>query len=388
MEPLWGVFGTVVTYYAPLYMREVGLSSTQVGWLGSLTLALSFLFQLVAAPITNRVGRKRTTLIGDLISWTVPMFVWAASHSFTAFAVAALLSASGRIVTVSWSLLVIEDVAQDQRARVFGILNLIIAACGLLTPLLGLFMTRYGVESTLRAYYALGGVGMTVMFLWRNAITQETESGRAAMDEHRELHPWQSLTQTFRQIAQLGRHPGLPGVMAFYVLSVFLEQMGLFQILFYGEVLHFGAGTLSLVPVVTALVTMLMYPLLRRLGGLPAERTLVWGRVLGLAGATLLLFVPAGQLGALLVVVGVLAAATFLTQTCRDAVLFGRLPAQGGADLYSAAQTFSLLASVPAAALAGAIFHAQPRALFWLIAALNVGLLGLAVLLARPRRAG
>ncbi|WP_428194395.1 hypothetical protein [Deinococcus saxicola] len=101
MEPLWGVFGVVVLYYAPLYMSSVGLSSPQIGLLGSMTLALSFLFQAVAAPITNRVGRKRTTLIGDLISWTVPMFVWAFAHSFAAFALAAVLAASGRASSAS-----------------------------------------------------------------------------------------------------------------------------------------------------------------------------------------------------------------------------------------------------------------------------------------------
>ncbi len=386
MEPLWGVFGTVVTYYAPLYMREVGLSSAQVGWLGSITLAFSFVFQLLAAPITNRVGRRRTTLFGDLISWTVPMFVWAVSNSFTSFLIAAVLSASGRIVAVSWSLLVIEDVEEGQRARVFGILNLIIATCGLLAPLVGVVMKQYGVEPTLRAYYALGGVGMTVMFLWRNALTQETARGEAAMLEHRDLHPWQSLTHTLAQVTQLHRHPGLPGVMAFYVLSVFLEQLGLFQILFFGETLHFSAAALSSVPVAGALVAMLMYGLvLRRLGGVPAERTLVISRVLGLVGAALVLVIPAGNVPVLMLVASVLAAATFLTQTYRDAVLFARLPARGGADLYSAAQTLSLLASVPAGALGGAVFHVQPRALFVLIALLNVGLLVLAALLARPR---
>ncbi len=386
MEPLWAVFGTVVTYYAPLYMSAVGLSSTQIGWLGSITLACSLLFQTLAAPITNRVGRKRTTLIGDLISWTLPMFVWAVSRSFGGFVLAAVLSAVGRIVMVSWSLLVIEDVEESQRPRVFGILNLIVTGCGLLTPLIGLLMIHSGVAPVMRAYYALGGVGMTVMFLIRNAVTQETRSGQAAMHEHRGLNAWQSVQQTLKHVAGLRRHPGLASVMVFYVLSFFIEQMNVFQILFLGGALRFGAGALSLVPVAGALVTMLMYAaVLRRLAGTPAERTLVWARLLGLLGAALLLLIPAANVSVLLVTVSVLAAATFLSQTYSGTVLFGRLPAHGTADLYSAVQTLCLLCSVPAGALAGAIYSAQPRALFVLIAALNVLLLGLAVWLARGR---
>lgn len=383
-EPLWGIFGTVVVYYAPLYMRSVGLTSTQIGLLGSLTLALSFVFQLVAAPITNRAGRKRTTLIGDLVSWTLPMFVWAFAQNVTAFVLAAILSATGRIVSVSWSLLVIEDVEPSQRARVFGILNLIVTGCGLLTPLVGMMMALHGVTPTLRWVYFLGGVGMTVMFLWRNAITDETASGKAAMEHHRELGPLDSLRHTLEVVRGLHRHPGLLGVAVFYALTVFTEQLGLFQILYLREALGFGAQALSYVPVVGAVMTVLLYTLvIPRLSGLPVGRALALTRVAALVGACLLLVVPAGNLGVMLVVVGILGGATFLTQTYRDTALFARLPETGTADLYSAVQTITMLCSVPAAAIAGAVFTASPHGLFVLIAVLCALLLGFALWMSR-----
>ncbi|WP_188972846.1 MFS transporter [Deinococcus aerolatus] len=387
MEPLWGVFGVVVLYYAPLYMSSVGLSNTQIGLLGSMSLALSFLFQAMAAPITNRVGRKRTTLIGDLVSWTLPMFVWAFAHSFTAFALAAVLAASGRIVSVSWSLLLIEDVEEWQRARVFGIINLIVTVCGLLTPLVGLVIAQHGITATMRGFYLLGGVGMTVMFLWRNAITEETRSGVAAMAQHRELGLGQSVRHALGMVAGMRGHPGLMGVTAFYLLTVFLEQLSLFQILFLGQTLGFSAQTLSFVPFVAASVTLLLYGVaLPRLSRLPLGRTLVVVRALGLIGAVALLLVPAGHTAAMLAVVGLLGGVTFLTLTYRDAALFARLPQDGTADLYSAVQTLTLLCAIPAAGLAGAIFTASPRGLFMLIAALCAALFLLAVWLAERER--
>ncbi|WP_288481520.1 MFS transporter [uncultured Deinococcus sp.] len=385
LEPLWAVFGTVVLYYAPLYLRSVGLSSAEIGLLGSVTLALSFVCQAFAAPITNRLGRKRTTLIGDLISWSAPMFVWALAQSLGAFVVAAALNAINRVVAVSWSLLVIEDVDAPQRPRVFGIMNLIVTFCGLLTPLLGLLITRYGVVPTLRVFYALGGVGMTAMFLWRNAITDETRSGEEAMRLHRDLSLGQSLGQTLRRVSGMRGHPGLVGITVFYVLTVFIEQLSLFQILFLGETLGFSAQTLSYVPVVAALVTALLYGVaLPRLGRLPLGQTLVAVRALALVGAGALLLVPPGHAALMLAVVGVIGGATFLTQTYRDAALFARLPAgEGTADLYSAVQTLTLLCSIPAAGLAGLVFAASPRGLFALIALLCVALLVLATGLAR-----
>ncbi|MFC5847893.1 MFS transporter [Deinococcus petrolearius] len=385
LEPLWAVFGTVVLYYAPLYLRSVGLQSTEIGLLGSVTLALSFACQAFAAPITNRLGRKRTTLVGDLISWSVPMFVWALAQSFGAFVLAAGLNAINRIVTVSWSLLVIEDVDPPQRPRVFGIMNLIVTFCGLLTPLVGLLIARYGVVPTLRVFYALGGVGMTVMFLWRNAIMDETRSGQEAMRQHRDLSVGQSLRQTLERVGGMRGHPGLIGITVFYVLTVFIEQLSLFQILFLGEALGFGPQTLSYVPVVAALVTALLYGVaLPRLGRLPLGRTLVIVRALALLGAAALLFVPPGNAALMLAVVGLIGGATFLTQTYRDAALFARLPVgEGTADLYSAVQTLTLLCSIPAAALAGLVFAASPHGLFLLIALLCAALLALAAWLAR-----
>ena len=81
--------------------------------------------------------------------------------------------------------------------------------------------------------------------------------------------------------------------------------------------------------------------------------------------------------------VGIIGGATFLTQTYREAALFSRLPTEGTADLYSAVQTLTLLCSIPAAAIAGAMFAVSPHSLLVLIAALCALLLWLAVWLAR-----
>ena len=387
LEPLWAIFGVVVMYYAPLYMAGVGLSSTEIGVIGSVALLASFVFQLIAAPITNRFGRKRTTLIGDLLSWTLPMFVWAFANSFTAFLIAALLAAVGAIVSVSWSLLVIEDVVETARARVFGILGVIVAICGMLTPLIGALIAQWGVVPTLRVYYFLGGIGMTVMFLWRNAVTSETQNGAAAMLEHKDLHPISSLQRNITTLIALRRTPGLPWVVAFYVATLFLEQMSLFQILFLEQTLGFSASILSFVPFVVAIVSIVIYGFGQRLlSDSNPEMTLVYARAAGLVGSVMLLFIPLESLPVLLLTVAVLAGASFLTQTLRSTVLFNRLPQTGAADAYSGVQGLTMVAGVPAAAIAGLLFALEPRALFWLIAGLNVGLLLLAWQLTKDRK--
>jgi MFS family permease len=384
VEPLWAVFGVVIMYYAPLYMTTIGLSSVQVGWIGSIMLAFSFVFQTLAAPITNRLGRKRTSLIWDLISWTLPMLIWTFSQSFAAFAIAAILNSSVRIVSVSWSLLVIEDVDPSDRSRVFAILNLIAAASGLMTPVVGLLIGKYGVESTLRVYYFLGAISMTARFVLCNALTDETQNGLLAMIEHRGLHPWESLKKNIQSLNVLKDTKGLIWLIVFYVLTFFIEQMNLFQILYFSQTLHFGALAVSLVPVSVAAITAIMYGVvLKRLSSFAVEQILVFTCALGLIGAILMVLIPAGNLPVLLLVISVLAGATFLTRTYRDTVLFSHLPTQGTADLFSAVQVLTMLFSIPASAIAGAIFSAQPVMLFVLIALLNLALLAMAWVISR-----
>ena len=44
LEPMWALFGGVIVYFAPLYMKAVGLSELEMGVLTSVGLFASFFF--------------------------------------------------------------------------------------------------------------------------------------------------------------------------------------------------------------------------------------------------------------------------------------------------------------------------------------------------------
>lgn len=56
LEPLWAIPGTIVLFYAPLYMKGAGLSDIQIGLINSINLYFAFVFQMFAGAVTNKWG--------------------------------------------------------------------------------------------------------------------------------------------------------------------------------------------------------------------------------------------------------------------------------------------------------------------------------------------
>ncbi|MCE1196110.1 MFS transporter, partial [bacterium] len=165
VEPLWAFFGPMVTYYMPLYQRQLGLSEVQMGLVNSVNIAAGLLFYALAAPITDRVGRRRTSLLFDFVAWSLTMALWALSRSYAWFLVAAVTNAVVRIVYVSWNLLISEDASDEQRSTIFGYINIIGTFGGITTLLSGTIIARFGVEPAMRAVFWVGAATMTLMFV-------------------------------------------------------------------------------------------------------------------------------------------------------------------------------------------------------------------------------
>ncbi len=68
-EPLWGIPFNLYTPYVSVYMLALGMTDSQIGFLASLGTIFQVFWTLVSGAITDKLGRKKTTLIFDLISW-------------------------------------------------------------------------------------------------------------------------------------------------------------------------------------------------------------------------------------------------------------------------------------------------------------------------------
>lgn len=387
LEPVWAIPGTIVLFYAPLYMKEAGLSDIEIGLINSVNLYFAFIFQLFAGSITNKLGRKRTTLIFDLIAWSVPMFIWAFSQNFWLFLIAYLLNATSKFVTVSFNCLIIEDVEEHKRSKVFAILNMIITGAGVLTPIAGVVIADFGIVPTLASIYFVGGILMTVMFFIRNRYTDETAVGKELMGMHSQTRVILSLASSLRLFGESFYKRRLLPIILITVLSNLILQLNFFQVIFFKEQLQFNDQIISFIPVVTAITVMLLYlVIIPRLKRRSEEKYVSFSIILSTVGAILFLLIPAGNIAMLFLTLIILAAGNFILQTYRDSMLMNRLGTHEKADMFSAVQTVMTLTAIPSGYLTGLLYHYNPVLLFSVILALYIVLMVIMVFLPDPQK--
>ncbi|WP_345702002.1 MFS transporter [Kitasatospora terrestris] len=352
MEPLWAVPGTVTLYYATLFQKEAGLTTWQIGAIASASLWLGFLAQLAAGAVTDRLGRRRTTLLFDLLSWSLPMFLWAFADGFWTFLSAGLCSALGRVVNLSFFLLVTEDADEHQRPRIFAAIKLVVMAAGLLTPLAGAAMAHWGTLPALRAVYLFGGISMTALFLVRHRLTTETAAGRQAAEAPAGLGRGLRLLFSARELWP---------VVAVVLLTDLAVQFTLFQVVYLADELHPATGLIALQPPLGAFAAFACYRwVMPRRRHRPMSGNVLHGLLLGVAGWAAFLAVPGAGTPALLLATVLTAAGPFLLESYRDALVVTAVPPADRATLSSAVQSAAALAAVPCGWLAALLHTRDP----------------------------
>ncbi|GAB3673719.1 hypothetical protein GCM10027589_43610 [Actinocorallia lasiicapitis] len=381
LEPLWAVLGTSTGYYLAFYMRDTGLSETRIGLILSVHLWLAFLVQLVTGTITDRLGRRRATLVFDVISWVVPMALWAIAQDFWVFLLAHALHAWSRVPMVSSRLLATEDADPRDRSRVFAGIRLLLAVSGLITPLVGLAMSHWGSQPALRTMLAVGCCTMLAHALLRNRLMTETEAGRAAM---RAAPTGNVVGVALRNLARfLRRSPALWPLILLVGLNSLALQLAVFQVVFLAD-RGFSTGLIALLPAVAGIAALPCLVLLRSPRRAPEHQPRTETRVAAaaLAGAAgWLLFAFAPGLPALVAATALTTVGVILMDANLDVLGLGLLPEQDRAEGMSALQVLTGLIAIPSGSLAALAYTTAPVLPFLLVAVCYLGAARLAFLL-------
>jgi len=365
VEPLWSLFGGVLAYFAPLYMKELGLSGIEMGLVNSTGLLASFFFYILAGPFTNKYGRRLTSLIWDLAAWSVGTLIWAFARGFVWFLVAILFNSAVRVVLVSWNLLLTEDAKEGQRMRIYSIIYLIGSVGGFTTLASGLLLDHYGVVPTMRFIYLVSFLFMTTMFILRYALTRETETGVLILEKTRGRPLWRLIAEQMTSLAHAARDRHFFLLTLVYLIASAVQSFTFFQILYLKDSLGYSTTQLALVPAVNSLLAIILFSVvLPRVSKTAERRGLLIGFALCLVGSLAFLFLGRGMVVVVLLIQGLSASAFLLLSAYRDSVFMNSVQSGERAELFGLVNMLAMLLSIPTGALAGWLFTLHPLAPF------------------------
>ena len=259
-EALWGIPFNLYAPYVSVYMLALGLDDKKIGLIASLGLVGQILSAILGGAITDKFGRKRTTLIADLFSWSVPCLIWAISQNFTYFVIAALINSTWRISMVSWGCLLVEDTDPKQLVEIYTWIYIAGTLSVFFAPLAGVLINAYSLVPTQRALYAFAFVMMTAKFVTMNRMVKETRQGMVRMSETRGQSLFQLLGEyhgVFRQILAARQTLYTIGIMM--IMSAAQLVNNTFWSILVTQRLHIPAQHIAYYPFARSLIMLVFF---------------------------------------------------------------------------------------------------------------------------------
>ena len=184
--PLWDIPYVLFNFYLGLYMKAQGITDQQIGYLIAIGFVSGAFFSLFSGAVTDFLGRKKTTLIFDLIAWPLSLLIYFLAPTSGILWWHQYCNNIARIVNVSFTLMMVEDAEDEERKAAFTLSNIIGIFSGSLSPWPVCWSTDLGIIRAERILLLLAALSMTIMFFWRNHYYVETRIGREILHENQQ----------------------------------------------------------------------------------------------------------------------------------------------------------------------------------------------------------
>ena len=259
-EPLWGIPYNLYAPYVSVYMLALGLADKQIGLIISMSWGFQVVLALLSGIVTDKLGRRLTTLIFDILAWTIPSLISAAAQNFWYFLIAGVINSIWRVTHNSWSCLLVEDAEPGQLADIFTWIYISNIVVGFAAPLAGFFIGLFSLVPTMRGLYIFAALMFTLKAILTYRFTEETRQGKIRLQETRHQSLWSALNEyrgIFRELLNTPRTLYTAGIML--VLSISMLISGSFWSIIVTEKLHIPPANLALFPFVRSAIILVFF---------------------------------------------------------------------------------------------------------------------------------
>lgn len=276
----------------------------------------------MSGAITDKYGRRLTTLIADLVSWSIPCLIWTVAQDIRYFIIAAVFNAMWRISANSWTCLLVEDAESDQLVHIWTWIHIAGLMAAFFAPLAGVLIGAIDLVPAVRILYIFAFVMMTVKGWILYRYSTETRQGYIRMDETRDkqfLSLLSGLGEILKQILRTPRTLVVLGIM--FVMGVVMMINSTFWSILATEKLGIPAQHLAIFPFAkSGLMLILYFLLVPRLNVRRFRNPMLLGFLGFLVANLLLVTMPAGNYVLLLISVLIEAASLAMFGPLMDAL--------------------------------------------------------------------
>lgn len=383
-EPLYGIPFVLYSFYLSLYMKAQGVTPTQLGYLISIGFIASILFSMTGGWITDRLGRKKTTLIFDTLAWPVSLLIYLVSRSFWMFALAQVMNGVSKIVSVSWNLMVVEDATPREQVAAYNLLNAINISVGVITPLAGIFIKQLGIVHGEQILIGFASLSMMTMILLRNHFYRETKIGQEILNERRKNRPAKTGSRwkpDFSLLYTLKEKPRVIKVLALSILFNAYLPIGTYLSLYYApyltEALKLDKSAIAVLGGVNAAVMLFVFIFIApRLPHAKRFSLMVSGLILQILALALFISIPSAHFGLTIFCVALFALGYGVVKPFNDAVLAEVSEGRERAGIYTIHNTAVSILSAGLGIASGYLYEIRPALIYLISIGILIGCIG------------
>ena len=355
IEPLWGIPYNLIAPFATLYMYTQGITDVQIGLILSVAMVFQVLFSFFGGILSDKLGRKFTTMMGDFFGWSLACLVWSVSNNFWLFLTAALLNCFEQINQTAWYCLLIEDAYPKDLVGIYTWVNIGGLVAIFFAPLSGLFVSSYSIVPVVRVLYAVFALTMLIKTFITFRFCHETKQGKIRRQETKGV----SISHLLGEYRQL--IPSLlkdRSVLKAVAVSVILYVTNMVSTNFFGlyvtQRLGLSENFLALFPILNAAVMLIfMVGIQHRMSATKFRIPLWTGLALYSVAALVLILSPVNSLIFVLLYVLASALAAALVNPRKDALLQLNIAPQERARLNALIMASTIALSSPFGYLTG-----------------------------------
>jgi len=362
-EPLWGVPHALYAPFLTLYMFSLGLEDAEIGILLSVGLFMQMFWAFMSGIITDKFGRKWTTFVSDIVSWSIPVLIWAFAQNFYWFLIAALFNSLWQISGTSWQCLLVEDAKEEKLVELYNWIYIAGLLAVFFAPISGYFIGVFSLVPVMRVLLVLSAISMTLKFIILYMYCTETQQGMVRMQQTKHT-PWRVMILECKDV--LVKIFKTPATIRVLILITLLNIQQLisnnFFSLFITQDLLIPEEFLAFFPIIRAAIMLIFFMVFQhRLNKFPIHFVMLFGLILYILAHVLLLNTPIDTVLPIVVFTAMDACAAALFLPRRDALFIKNVDPKERARIMGLLVVIMLGVSSPFGLITGVISGVDRR---------------------------